>query len=260
MKKLIFLMSLALGFTAQARLVIISDIDDTLKQTDVLNKLDTVQNAIVGEKAFQWMPKIFSEIEKHHNQKATMIYVSSSLDCISKQSKWLSKHGFPKGTVYQRTCKSGEIDYQVPGRDYKILVISKELMLLPAGEEHEIYMFGDNGQHDPDIYQFIKNAYPNIKIKPYIRDIRVEATQIHPALSVKKLSGINYFLSEVDLFTAPDFFFLDPELKSKMLEDDEQNKLLADYLPLTLSKRFCKAGYRKFYGKKLAKNLIQQYY
>lgn len=260
MKKLIFLLGLLFGLQTQAKLIIISDIDDTLKQTDVLNKLDLIQNAIVGEKPFHWMPSVFSEIQKFHQEKASISYISSSVDCITNQSKWIKKHGFPEGKVIQRTCKKGEISYQVPGKNYKILVITKTLMNLPVGQDHEIYLFGDNGQHDAEVYQYIKGAFPQLKIHAFIRDIRVEATKIHPVLSLKKLDGIQYFLTELDFFNMPEFAFMDLELKSRMIEEDQKNKLMADYLPLTLSKRFYKAGYRKLYALKLSKNLLEQYY
>ncbi len=63
MEKLIIILTLVLSFNASA-LTVISDLDDTLKITNVASKPRAVWNALFNKNAFKGMPELMEKFDK----------------------------------------------------------------------------------------------------------------------------------------------------------------------------------------------------
>lgn len=90
-----FLALLTLSFSVSAKTIVISDIDDTIKMTGVLNnKISVGLNGIFGKKAFAGMSELYSEFD--HNGDG-IYYVSGSpqmIDC--RIEDFLTEKDFPQ--------------------------------------------------------------------------------------------------------------------------------------------------------------------
>ena len=240
MKKTSFVVGLLLSLSLQAKVLIITDIDDTIKQTNVLNSLAAAMSTFGKTPDFQHMKTIFKEIADHHkNEKIEITYTSGSLKCITNQPKWLAKKEFPAGLILQRRCNNGEFSFHVPTKDFKVKAISSLLRQLPDEENH-IYMFGDSGEFDPEAYKAVQDLFPQFQYHVFIRDIGAKGLHYDDRLKEIKVEKNNYFLSELDLYKYPDFSFLSSGLKSSLEADLKDHKLLAKYHSKNLAKRLHK--------------------
>ncbi len=220
-----------LSISVQAKTLIISDIDDTIRQTNVLNKLESTRSIIIPAPAFTALLGIFN----HYSQTdSDFHYLTAAPVCFIGHADWIEKRKFPQGLVYQRPCDSTWLkpDYTAIYKYKTVVKIIEKSMF------DQILLFGDNAEHDPAVYQKIKNDYPHLNITIFIRDIRVEASKIDKDLKVKKLNGVNYFLSENDLLKEGTFSQLPEALKSKIRLDFRLGKLYPKYLYKNLSRRY----------------------
>src|SRR5690606_17971164 len=100
----LFIFSLCLN--AQAKFVIISDIDDTIKKTHLVNPLKAIISFAKNEDGpYPYLRNIISDLLLAH-EEATIIYLSSSYENIYNATNWLLEHQFPPGLVFQRTLAS----------------------------------------------------------------------------------------------------------------------------------------------------------
>lgn len=239
MNLLTLLVGFLFSFGLQAKVVIFTDVDDTIKQTNVLSKAAAISSTFTSKtKAFPHMKTLFEEIKAHHaNEVVEIYYVSGSVKCITNQKKWLEKNGFMPGTLFQRQCKKGEDAYPKPTKEYKVGVIARTLRSLNKGEHH-VYLFGDNGQHDAEVYAEVQEILPHFNYHPFVRDIATKSFPFDERLSVIKVAKVNYFLTEIELINSPDFDFLTDDYKALVAKDLKEDKLMASYLDETLAKRF----------------------
>ncbi|MFZ4714985.1 MAG: phosphatase domain-containing protein [Bacteriovoracaceae bacterium] len=261
MKKMTFLVGLLLSLSLQAKVLIITDIDDTVKQTNVSNVFSMILSNFGGTKDFPHMKDVFREIAEHHkNEKIEITFTSGSIKCVTNQKKWLSKREFPAGLLIQRRCNNGEFSYRVPTKDFKIKAVSSLLRQLDQSN-HEIYLFGDSGEKDPEVFKAIQEAFPHLNFHVFIRDISAKAVYFDDRLPQIKVEGNNYFLTELDLYNFPDFNFLSNQLKDSLKADLKDGKLFASYQDNILAKRLHKeAGLKKKESKELANTLLRNYY
>lgn len=143
-------------------LSIISDIDDTVKVSEVLDKKALIKNTFTEDyKATEGMPAYYQKLKK---QEAYFHYVSASPWQLYPSIKpFMDKH-YPQGTFSLRNFRlkdSSLFKFLQSSEEYKIEQIKNIIGRYP---KHQFVLIGDSGEHDPEVYAKIYTQFPdNIK-------------------------------------------------------------------------------------------------
>jgi phosphatidate phosphatase APP1 len=146
-------------FDGRAQLVpiygvsVVSDIDDTIRDTNVLDTKEMLQNTFVREtRALPQMAPSYRQFLQH-NPSARMHYLSNSpfaLDPLLKD--FLVQNGFPEGSMHLRavSLRSSVLDkIRSQHSTHKREVIEQLLHDFP---KRQFILIGDTGERDPEIY------------------------------------------------------------------------------------------------------------
>jgi phosphatidate phosphatase APP1 len=156
---------------ATAELGIISDIDDTVLQTHVTQKLKMIWVTLSGS-PFTRMP-FEGTSELYHalvagaagNAENPVFYVSKSpWNLYDFLVDFMDHHGLPRGPLLLRDIGLRE----APPLDHKSAAV-RELMETYA--DLPFVLIGDSGERDPDIYLATAALYPGRVRAIYIRDL-----------------------------------------------------------------------------------------
>lgn len=147
---------------AKDKLVIISDIDDTIKRSFVRDSMRELTNAFRVEKmAFFAMNELYAAILQANNG-SRIHYVSNAVRTIMQKShqKFLKVNNYPQGKLWLRD-KFFE-------KDHKIRSIIK---IIESEKPQYVILIGDNSQQDINFYNAIVKSYSDKKIifKTYIK-------------------------------------------------------------------------------------------
>ena len=136
---------------------VISDIDDTIKISNVLDKKALIRNTFVEPyKVAEGMPAYYQSLDK---QGTYFHYVSASPWQVYPSLKPFMDSHYPKGTVslrYFRLTDSSLINFLQPSTEYKIAQIKKIIQRYP---KHQFILIGDSGEHDPEVYASIYRQF-----------------------------------------------------------------------------------------------------
>lgn len=145
-----------------ASTLIITDVDDTVKVTDVLNKKNAVYNALFSKAAFSGMSQLYRELDVGGN---VFYYISGSPTYIEeKVSNFLDYNNFPQKN--NLILKNG---MKTPTYDYKVAAISK---VIRASTADKIILIGDDTEFDPEVYQAVDQNFPGRVESIYIRAVQ----------------------------------------------------------------------------------------
>jgi hypothetical protein len=218
---------------AMADLLLISDIDDTVKQTNSEGKAAKVYH-FFKNKPFPHTRDMLNQLieqKQSAGEKVTVVYVSAAYEFMFNAQKFIKKNNLPQGQSFLRKLNSGDTF------TFKYLTISK--LIKDAGPEVDVLLLGDNSEHDHDVYWQIKrDIAPAANV--FVRDVATWAHPFSPELEVRKIDGINFFMSERDLLMNPYFSFVSLDLKEKIMADFQSKKLVPKYTTKTLSNRLIK--------------------
>lgn len=150
---------------------VISDIDDTILQSDATRLLKMARKVLFGNAKtrlpFEGVASFYHEL---HQEKNPMFYVSSSpWNLYDVLVEFLDVNAIPLGPLLLR-------DWGVSAREslptshasHKLGLIQQILDTYPA---LPFILIGDSGQEDPEIYSRIVLAYPGRILAVYIRDV-----------------------------------------------------------------------------------------
>ncbi|MFV0482462.1 MAG: phosphatidate phosphatase App1 family protein [Campylobacteraceae bacterium] len=151
---------------------VISDIDDTIKDSKVLDKKELLRNTFVNEfKAVSGMSDFFKSIKKP-NTITSFHYVSSSpIQLYPALQEFIDKNGFPKGSFHLKELTDWDNILFVDSFMYKIVSIRK---IINAYPKREFILVGDSGEKDPEIYTQISKEFVGNVARIYIRDVTNE--------------------------------------------------------------------------------------
>ncbi len=150
---------------------VVSDIDDTIKQSNVLDKKALIANTFC--KPFQptpGFPEFYAELAR---DGASFHYVSASpWQLYPSLKKFLDAAGYPSGPVHLRSFRVKDASfYQFlfhDSRDYKKETIASILKRYP---NKRFILIGDAGEHDPEIYVWATKTFPGRIQKVIIRKV-----------------------------------------------------------------------------------------
>lgn len=159
---------------AYSKTLIISDVDDTIKMTDVLGPKKWIFfNGVFREKAFSGMGELYQQLEQ---QDTVIHYVSGSPKIIRMRvDEFLEENFFPQ--QYNLSLRNSLSDDTVV---YKLNTIRK---IIANENPDKIILIGDDTEHDPEIYATIAENFPGLVETIYIRAIQNRAM---PELSIFK--------------------------------------------------------------------------
>lgn len=156
-------------------LSVISDIDDTIKITEVRDRNATLRNTFLRE--FQPVPGM-AEFYQHlaRERGAQFHYISASpWQLYEPLAAFVETNGFPRGTFELKAFRWKSRNFFslfANPEKYKPGVIEPLLRQFP---KRRFILIGDSGERDPEIYASLARKYPRQIEHIYIRDVTTEA-------------------------------------------------------------------------------------
>ncbi len=163
-------------------LSVISDIDDTIKHSQVADRRRLLANTFLHD--FKAVPGMADLYQKWADQGAAFHYVSASpWQLYEPLSNFLDDQGFPDGTFHLKFFRPKSVGvwrlFSSP-RKVKGRVIEEILTSFP---QRKFVFVGDSGQHDPEIYGRMAREYPEQLGAVLIRNVNGESER---SLRMKK--------------------------------------------------------------------------
>jgi len=174
---------------------IITDIDDTVLVSDVLSKRALLKNSLTvpaeQREAVASMAALYAHVLKANPapESSAVFYVSSSPRQLTDNlRRFLRANAFPRGVLQLKEVGSGSADSMGEHESYKIRRIETILADFP---QTKFYLFGDNGEHDPEIYNAIVTKYPDRIVGVWIHQVDLDIKRrVYPGQhDVKELLG-----------------------------------------------------------------------
>lgn len=157
---LVILLTLILP-KAFAKVVIVSDLDDTIKITNVGSAYQATVNGVFKKNVFSGMPEFLKEA-RSYSEDLHVLTASPSL-IYKNVHRTLNYNKIKFTSLFLRNILKDRDSYK-----YKI----GRLKYLMDKSDDEFILIGDDANHDPEIYNEIKNLYPNKVMAIYINVIR----------------------------------------------------------------------------------------
>jgi hypothetical protein len=151
-------------------LSVVSDIDDTIKISDVLNRSALIRRTFLEQ--FEAVPGMADVYRSWATNGALFHYVSASpWQLYLPLVEFARTNGFLQGSwnmrqwrLKDRTFKS---IFEKPD-DYKIETITPLLHQFP---QRRFVLVGDSGEHDPEVYAALARKFPLQVAAIFIRDV-----------------------------------------------------------------------------------------
>ncbi|CAM4775038.1 unnamed protein product [Rotaria magnacalcarata] len=156
-------------------LSIVSDIDDTIKISEVLDKVRLIANTFIHEfRVVQGMPELYREWQTRHN--CSFHYLSAMPDQLFTVTKeFANKHQFPDGTFHMRHLQwsATSMFNFVHSLDTKMHK-TNHIRYFIFNTLRSLVLVGDSGEHDPEIYGNVARMYPKRILRIFIRAVKGE--------------------------------------------------------------------------------------
>lgn len=183
---------------------VISDIDDTIITTNVINRLKMLITTIAANEhtrvPFEGVSAFYNAFQKGvtGNESNPIFYVSSSpWNLYGFLFEFMRKHEIPFGPIFLKDFGSHTIFH---GGDHQTHKLENIRHILETFNHLPFVLIGDSGEQDPEIYRIVVEEFPNRIRAVYIRDVNP-----HP-LRVESIGKLINEISETgsELFFAKD--------------------------------------------------------
>lgn len=167
---------------------VISDLDDTIKVTEVRDRRATLRNTLLRE--FQPVPGMAEFYRRLAGERGAQFhYISASpWQLYEPLAEMVERHGFPHGTFDLKEFRWKNRSFLSLFSDpekYKPAVIEPLLQRFPL---RRFLLVGDSGERDPEIYGALARKFPSQIAGIYIRDVTGEAAEAERY--VKAFAGV----------------------------------------------------------------------
>lgn len=168
------------------RLGIISDLDDTILISEVIDKSQLLRNTLLlnyaQRQAVPGTADFYARLARGNPkpEAAPLFYLSASPRQLHRGIQaFLDRNGFPRGVlITKKVTNDNTSEPLVDQVQYKIAHIERLLALLP---QVRFVLVGDDGERDPEIYDEIRRHYPDRVAAVWIRKVsRNAARPIYP--------------------------------------------------------------------------------
>jgi hypothetical protein len=154
---------------AQQGVSIISDVDDTIKLSDVTKKKELIRNTFL--KPFATVPGMSEQYQRWEQQGAVFHYLSASpWQLYLPLEEFRQQEKFPPGSwtlKYFRLTDSSFINLFKSQENYKTTQIKKIFAAFP---KRQFVLIGDTGEQDPEIFAKLASEHPQQVAKILIRN------------------------------------------------------------------------------------------
>ena len=168
-------------FTGRVHLIapqgvsVISDIDDTIKLSQVTDKSELMKNTFLRAfRPVEGMPQLYATLA---DSEVAFHYVSGSpWQLYQPIEAFMSESGFPAGTLdlkYFRLKDSSVFDLLRSQNEIKLAAIKP---MLDAFPQRRFLLIGDSGEQDPEIYGQIAREHSDQIIGIFIRNVTGEGS------------------------------------------------------------------------------------
>ncbi len=152
-------------------LSIISDIDDTIKISNVSDKKELIRNTFL--RPFKAAPGMATIYRRWQRTPATVFhYVSASPWQLYPELKdFMDKAGFPRGLFYMKDFRwkdSSFLNLFADPVEYKMNILESILKRYP---QRQFILVGDSGEKDPEVYAKLARKYPTQITRILIRKV-----------------------------------------------------------------------------------------
>jgi hypothetical protein len=152
---------------------VISDIDDTIKLSQVRDKAALVKNTFLSDfKVAPGMPQLYA---KFAELGAVFHYVSASpWQLFEPLTQFMAKSDYPAGSIQLKDFRwkdSSFFNLFANSADYKKAAVSGLLARYP---DRQFILVGDSGEGDPEMYGEIAREHPEQVLMVLIRDVAPE--------------------------------------------------------------------------------------
>ena len=161
-------------FVPQRGVSVISDIDDTIKVTNVGDHRELLANTFLRE--FRSVPSMAAVYRRWAEAGACFHYVSSSpWQLFQPLCDLFDRHSFPAGSVHLREFRVREL------KTLENLAGSEEgkskqiLRILSAYPQRTFVFVGDSGEKDAEMYGDLARRFPHRVARIYIRNVTEES-------------------------------------------------------------------------------------
>lgn len=153
---------------------IVTDIDDTIKVTEVGDRSKVIRNTLV--EPFRAVPGMAEVFVRWVAQGASLHYISSSpWQLYAPLEEFFADEGFPAGTFHLKHFRLKDetaLDLFAAPEEYKPRHLQPLLMRFP---HRHFVCVGDSGEKDPEIYGRLAREFPDQVRLICIRDVTGEA-------------------------------------------------------------------------------------
>jgi hypothetical protein len=154
-------LGLFLTVSAEAKVLVISDIDDTLKVSHILSKSRSTSSAFDDDSKFVGMAEIFQELQaSYYDIEFHYVSLAPKFLMGHQHREFLEENNFPVTELHMNSGIK-----QDPDLKQKVI----RMLLLEKAPELVLY-FGDNGQFDTIVYDQMTHEFSHIPAVTYIRE------------------------------------------------------------------------------------------
>lgn len=197
---------------ADNEVILVSDIDDTIKVSHVLDPDSTIANAFLPNNTFLGMPDLYEALI-NDKKVDEIVYLSNAPKFLMYpfHRHFLNREGFPHGRLL--------LNAGLSNKHHKLNSLRR---IIENESPKELILVGDNGEHDTEVYATIAKEYPETKITAYIH-------QAYSKVGYKGNVGKPLEENQVGYATALD---LSVQLMNRdMLTEESYVKLMSDIVP-----------------------------
>jgi phosphatidate phosphatase APP1 len=212
---LFFALILSLGSVSFAQTLLITDIDDTLKMSHVLDTLSVVDSSIALRDRFLGMSELYQAVATSDSVKIAYVSNAPASLMTTLHRQFLALNNFPKGGLYLK-----ETMFQT---GFKLKIIRQ---LLKDLKPSQVVMVGDNGESDPEIYAQIQDEFPHISFSTFIHQVYSVQNPTETGNSLKP--GQKGFVTSVDLTLHFHQMGLLPEAKAHSMVEQSIPRILEE--------------------------------
>jgi phosphatidate phosphatase APP1 len=148
--------------STEARFGLVSDIDDTVMVTTMPRPLLAAWNTFVlnetARRPVDGMADLYSRLLAEHPDAPALYLSTGAWNVAPTLGRFLARHGYPPGPLLLTDWGPTNTGWFRSGREHKIGSLERLMRELPG---IRWVLVGDDGQHDPEIYDRIAHEYPD---------------------------------------------------------------------------------------------------